>query len=330
MIAPIELNPKISLDVLILCRNEAPFLRTLGRSLESLFLPEGLEIRFKFFDNCSTDGSQQIINKFSISHKTLFTQKVNIGGFGNFKFAYTKIDADYFMFMDAHDYLTSMYFHDFYSSVLSLPNKKFAHIGRIITLAESSNMFFPAEIQNKMEFSRNNNYRAFQLVLFLFHNSIYHAIFPTKFCDIQNLIRSKSFIVDHLITHTGLAQCNIKYLENSFYVRRYREIVGPDFAHWVDNEIQTRSQRGLGDISNEINNTNIAIEISSLMQIKNPFYNKMLVYLLKGKYKTSRLPTFAYRIIRFLHNNLLPINRVFTSPGDIPDDIYIEVINMNK
>lgn len=313
-----------TLDILIPCRNEMAYLHILVNSLQNLIIPENLSVRFIFSDNNSTDGSYESLKLAPLNNKVLYLQEKDVGAWGNISFLLNKIEADYFMFIDGHDYISQFYLQDFYDETISRSSDS-AYIGNIITLQEIKNKFHPTHIQENYVFAKSKYVRSFQLCLFLFHNSIYHAIFPTRTIDMSKLTTAKSWSLDHLITHAGLANNELRYLRKSFYIRRYREILADDFTHDVSGEMVTRKQRGMGKSDLIINDLNIANEIINLSDFKNYLVKAFVQLLIHGKFNRSKFSIFVYRISRFFVGRILQSNPLKSVKTRIPVDIYGQI-----
>jgi glycosyltransferase involved in cell wall biosynthesis len=318
----------ITLDVLIPCRNEDLYLNTLINSFQNLTIPKNLSVRYIFSDNASTDGTYETLKNSKLENKIVFLQEKNNGGYANFNFLLNKVQADYFMFIDGHDYLSKFYFEDFCHQV-NLHSSNTAFIGDVITLQENKGKFYPVSVQARYQFSKICSLRNLQLSIFLLHNSIYHSIYPTKQINMEVLKNAKSWSLDHLITHAGFANCELKYLTKSFYVRRYREIIGDDFSHNISGEVISRRQRGLGENTLIINDNNIANEIISVTKFKNNSIVKNLIRLLiNGKFRNSHLSYIFYRVLRFISSKILQINPSHLQSKSISKEIYDEVIEL--
>jgi glycosyltransferase involved in cell wall biosynthesis len=318
----------ITLDILIPCRNEDLYLDTLINSFQNLIIPKNLSVRYIFSDNASTDGTHETLKNSKLENKIVYLQEKNNGGYANFNFLLNKIEADYFMFIDGHDYLSKFYLENFCHYV-NLHSSNTAFIGDVITLQEIKGKFYPVKVQKRYQFSKISSLRNLQLSIFLLHNSIYHSIYPTKQINMEVLTNAKSWSIDHLITHAGFANCELKYLDKAFYVRRYREIIGDDFSHNISGEIISRRQRGLGESTLIINDNDIANEIISVTKFKNNLIVKILIRLLiNGKFSNSYSGYFFYRVSRFISNKFLRINPSYLQNKSISKEIYDEVTKL--
>lgn len=295
-----------SLDILVPYRNEANFIGELLLSLESLTLPDDLKVNFIFSDNASTDKSVDIIKNSNLKNLFLFQQSKNIGAIQNFIFLLKKSKSDYFMFIDGHDRISPNYLVEFFKNATIYGSENLAYIGHVIELNESSGIFMLGEVQNQLKFSRYSRVRKLQAALFLYHNSIWHSIFPRKFFqDISEQTREvHSF--DHLVTYIGLANCNLKYLDGTHYIRRYRQIVNRDFSHLINGEVVSRAERVQGESKVSINDLNIA----NHLRLNKSYESKLTLrlffcWLIDKKMNKSEPGYTIFRMIRFFMNRIL-------------------------
>jgi len=314
-----------SIDILIPCKNESQYLPALFQAIRNLKIPIGLNVRFLFSDNNSSDNTIGMLNELELENKVLFFHKQDAGTRDNLLFLLSKVESEYFMFVDAHDYFTSNYLSDFYEELINSNDFNKAFVGKIISLNEVDSNFVPTEIQNNCIFSRFKKIRILQLVLFLFHNSIYHAIFPTHQINRKLLENSKSFTLDHLITYSGLSNCSLKYFESSYYVRRYRSIVGPDFTHYVNGEKITRHQRAVAS-NNTYTDQVLNYDVRSLIiQNHGKLFSLLSFLLISGKHTSNVYSKLIYRLTRFVFNKILFLNPFKPELIVIPRSIVAEI-----
>ncbi len=300
-----------TIDVLIPCYNEIKYLPALFESLKKLKIPPGIEVRFIFSDNASDDGTYEFLRSTDLNHKKIYTHKENLGGTTNLMFLLTKIQSDYFMYLDAHDFLTEDYFFIF-SQLLNNSICSDVYIGDIVTFKEVDNKFVITELQNRFKFSNNSQVRQIQLALFLFHNSIYHSIIRKDAIDIAFLTKNRALTFDHVITHSALVSGNIQYLNGCYYVRRYRKLLGADFTHDVNGESISRYDRASGfrkDLSNE-KLSKIIGQISLLVGGK--IYSVFISFLIKGKFEKLSFNYVIFRAFRFICSRILKLNPLIT------------------
>lgn len=301
----------ITLDVLIPLRNEGLHLQELLASFEKQQIPKELKVRYIFSDNFSLDDSIPLIKNSHLQNMEIHSQKSDIGGFGNFHFLLNQIKSDYFMFIDGHDLLSENYFDQFYEAVKNdlIKDQYFSYIGDIHSLVEENNQFKVTDIQTKMILKKSNLIRALQLTMFLGHNSIYHCIIPVNKINIQGIRNSKSWTIDHLITHAALAQTNLKYLKNVSYIRRYRKIVGPNFSTIINNKLVSRQERGQGELNFQINDRNLHHEIIGVMDSKILFFFKIFLKLmLRLKYSKNKSSLIIFRFFRYVLDKFFSLN----------------------
>lgn len=77
----------------------------LSSTIESVIHQSYKNIRIIISDNCSTDSSFEVAKKYALvdNRIELFQHEENIGAIENFRFALSKGDTEYFMWMGAHD-----------------------------------------------------------------------------------------------------------------------------------------------------------------------------------------------------------------------------------
>jgi hypothetical protein len=302
---------QVSIDILIPIRNESEFLPELLLSLSELSIPKEIKVRFIFSDNCSTDDSYQILNQSGLQNKVLFKQKTDIGGIGNFLFLLKNIESDNFMFLDGHDKLSSNYLVEFRNAYLSGYPNKYMFIGDVTPLIEYKNFFNSSDVQKRFRFKKSALIRKFQSVLFLYHNSIWHSIFPSDIIDENTMLSIKTLSLDHLLTYIGLANYQLKYLDNAIYFRRYRKILGPDFTHIIANNKVSRTERATGEINSLLDDKNIGFCLSKIEKFeKNMIMRIFLSRLVSMKFKKSGFSFFVFRIARFIFNFLFKLNPI--------------------
>jgi hypothetical protein len=314
-----------SIDILIPCKDESLYLPSLFEAIRNLKIPVDLSVRFLFSDNNSSDSTVGMLKELELEGKILFLHEQDVGTRNNLLFLLSKVESEFFMFVDAHDYFTSNYLSDFYEELNSSNDFNRAFVGKIISLNEVDSKFIPTDIQDNHNFSRFSKIRVLQLVLFLFHNSIYHAIFPTQHVNRNSLASSQAFTLDHLITHSGIGKCNLKYLESSYYVRRYREIVGPDFTHYVNGEKVTRYQRAVAN-NDVYTDKLINHDVKNLIRENHgKILSSLSFWLISGKHTSNVYLKVIYRLTRFVFNKILFLNPIKIDSSMIPHEILEEI-----
>lgn len=305
----------VTIDVLIPCYNERKYLPALFESLNKLKVPPSIVVQFIFSDNASNDGTYEFLRNTDLKNKKVYTHKENVGGTSNLIFLLTKIQSNYFMYLDAHDFLTEDYFCKFNRFVTNNINSDI-YIGDVVTFKEIGNKFEIVQLQNRFKFSNNPKLRQIQLALFLFHNSIYHSIIRKDAIDILFLAKNRTLTFDHVVTHAALVSGNIQYLDGCFYVRRYRELLGPDFTHDVNGKSISRYDRASGfrqDLSDK-KLSKIIGQISLLVGGK--LYSAFIAFLIKGKFEKLSFNYAIFRAFRIICSRILKLNPSIT-------DVYI-------
>lgn len=297
----------VTIDVLIPCYNEKKYLPALFESLNKLKIPLGIEVRFIFSDNASNDGTNEFLRNTGLKNKKIYTHKENLGGTDNLMFLLNKIQSDYFMYLDAHDFLTEDYFCNF-SQLVTNNICSDIYIGDVVTFKEIDNKFEITDLQNRYKFSNNSRLRQIQIVLFLFHNSIYHSIIRKDAIDRVFLAKNRTLTFDHVVTHSALISGNIQYLDGCYYIRRYRKLLGADFTHDVNGKSISRYDRASGSRQG-LNDNKLPKIISQInLLVGGKIYSTFISFLIKGKFDKLSFNYVVFRACRFICNRLLKLN----------------------
>jgi len=319
----------ISVDVLIPCHNEEKYLPALCESLNKLKIPQNIKVSFVFSDNASTDGTSEYLKKIDLKNKIIYSHNQNIGGTSNLIFLLSVIQSDYFMYLDAHDFLTENYFFNF-SLLLTNSEVSNIFIGDIVTLKEGDTKFEICGLQERFKFLQNPILRQLQLALFLYHNSIYHSIISKKMVDIAFLAASRTLTFDHVITHAALAKCNLVYLDGSYYVRRYRRTLGSDFTHDVSGQKISRFQRAAGPNSS-LDNYQLHRIIGRInLQIGGKFFSRLISFLIKGKFFMFTFNFGIFRVIRLGCSKLFVLNPIVNEERKLSKRVMDEIYKYEK
>jgi len=88
--------------------NEEVFL---ARTIESALNQDYKDVEIVISDNCSTDNSLKIAKDYASKNNNVkvISPSENVGAIGNFIFLLNAIDAEYFMWLGAHDTITENY-----------------------------------------------------------------------------------------------------------------------------------------------------------------------------------------------------------------------------
>jgi glycosyltransferase involved in cell wall biosynthesis len=314
-----------TIDVLIPCYNEKKYLPALFESLNKLKIPTNMEIRYIFSDNASNDGTNEFLKNTGLKNKIVYTHEENLGGTNNLIFLLTKIQSDYFMYLDAHDFLTENYFYNF-SEILNESICGDIYIGDVVTFKEIEDKFEIIELQDRFKLNNNPRLRQIQLALFLYHNSIYHSIIRKEAINTAFLGKSKTLTFDHVITHSALVFGNIRYLDGCFYVRRYRKILGADFTHDVNGRNISRYDRAAG-FRRDLNDSKLSKIIGQIcLLVGGRLYSTFISFLIKGKFERLSFNYIFFRVIRFISNRMFRLNPLLTQKRELNqftcDEIY--------
>jgi hypothetical protein len=305
----LKVDKKVKLDVLIPVKNEFEFLHELLQDLKNLVIPQNFSVRYIFSDNSSTDQSYNLLKNFDLNNKILFRQPQDIGGVGNFQFLMKHLDCDYFMFIDGHDRISSNYIEQFSLAHNKNFPEEFIYIGAIVPLIEESNQFVFSFEQSRYKFSDYKTMRKFQFVCFLYHNSIWHSIFPVRDLNLVQLIEMRIFSFDHLLTYAGLRKYNLKYLDHARYFRRYRRVVGNDFSHFINNRILIITERASGSNNSLVSDQKLGYNIGKLEKIdKNFLLSGLFNFLLTAKDRKKGVNYLIFRFFRFFLGRFFRLN----------------------
>ena len=298
-----------TLDVLIPVYNEASYLEETLKALCACKIPSDLHIRLVFSDNASDDESLKTITAFNFPFETkIFPQSTNLGGRGNWEFLLDQVQGDFFIFLDAHDLITSDYFIAFQDLLKSHSDNFFAFIGAEIALNESQNGYEVQPKEWQYFFSENSRIRVWQLIFELGPNTIVHSIFKTSDFLFTEISHSKVYTFDHLITHIGLLKRNLWVETKVNYIRRYRKVVGVNFTHEVASGLfESRVQRVIGSSRREFSDKFLAKEIFQITKSSIPFGMKFFAWaLLKLKYSDRTSSVIIFRILRKIFRTVTP------------------------
>ena len=319
----------ISIDVLIPCHNEEKYLPALCESLNKLKIPQNIKVSFIFSDNASTDGTGEFLKKIDLKNKIIYSHNENMGGTSNLIFLLSIIQSDYFMYLDAHDFLTENYFYNF-SHLLTNSEVCNIFMGDVVTLKEDDTKFEICGLQERFKFLQNPILRQLQLVLFLYHNSIYHSIISKEMVDIAFLAASRTLTFDHVITHAALAKCNLVYLEGSYYVRRYRQTLGSDFIHNVSGQKISRYQRAAGPTKSLDNNQLHKIIGGINSRIGGKFFSHFISFLIKGKFFMFTFNYGIFRVLRLGCSKLSDLNPIIDEERKLSKRVSDEIYKYEK
>ena len=241
-------NDIVSIDILIPCFNESIFLTGLFDALLKEEIAWGAGFNVIFSDNNSQDNSLEIAKSYlgKFQNLKIIKQEVNVGSRDNWARLLEASNGNYFMFIDAHDLVTSGYFSALKSRILQgspglilMGNKqKMIVSGEEISLRPDNYRY---------NFSKIPRIRFWQCVFYLSHCTEIHSAFPASSRNVKLLLRSLTFNYDHTYMFYALLNHRIEYIEGGGYVRRYWESNDSDFSHINSTGIsETRLERAVG------------------------------------------------------------------------------------
>ena len=224
------MNPFKKIYVGIPVYNEEKYLE---KTLLSLLKQDSDDVTFHVADNFSTDNSWDIINDVCARDRRflLTRQEKNIGAFGNFKYLYDVADSELFMWMGAHDYISSGFIRAAID-VLDTQHHIVMVSGSPYKFIDDDELFLMEDAVYHFTHKRLGRY--LQSVRMLSNCTIAYSVFrKNALMDFQfrKTISNDHVLLSHLLWHGQL-----HYLENECYFRRY----------FNSERLQTQSQRITG------------------------------------------------------------------------------------
>lgn len=98
-----------TIDILLMTYNQEKYVREAMEGIAMQRVDEDVKIRIIVADDCSTDGTMDIIKTFALKHKAewvFMPNKKNLGIAGNYKRAIAATTADYVAILEGDDYWT--------------------------------------------------------------------------------------------------------------------------------------------------------------------------------------------------------------------------------
>ncbi|MNZ64055.1 putative glycosyltransferase EpsH [compost metagenome] len=172
-------------------------------------------------DNCSTDRTLEIIRD-TVGHDDrfdVFQQHTNLGSFENFKFVFENTESEYFLWLGAHDYLSTDYLA---SAAKILDEDQSTSMACGLPYAVFNNKISGPTEGAIYEFSEGAPAeRYIRSVAGLTNCTVFHSLFRREALnsfDFRKVISCDHVIISHLLWHGKL-----KYANNAKYYRRYFE-----------------------------------------------------------------------------------------------------------
>ena len=172
-------------------------------------------------DNCSTDRTLEIIRDTvgNDDRFEIFQQHKNIGSFENFKFVFENTESEYFLWLGAHDYLSTDYLE---SAAKILDNDQSTSMTCGLPYAILNDKISGPTEGAVYEFSEDSPVeRYIKSVARLANCTVFHSLFRREALnsfDFRKVISCDHVIISHLLWHGKL-----KYASNAKYYRRYFE-----------------------------------------------------------------------------------------------------------
>ena len=101
-----------TIDILLMTYNQEAYMREAMEGIAMQRVDEDVKIRIIVADDCSTDGTMDIIKTFALKHKAewvFLPNDKNLGIAGNYKRAIAATTADYVAILEGDDYWTDAY-----------------------------------------------------------------------------------------------------------------------------------------------------------------------------------------------------------------------------
>lgn len=175
--------------------NEAPYLSS---TIESAVQQTFKNIRIILADNCSTDSSAQLAEKYAGKDNriSVFRHSINHGPTHNFQFVLDKANSKYFAWLGGHDEFNDNYIENAVRALEENENAVIAYPGGI-TIDKNGELI--SAIQDDYDTSGLRPYRALYKILQNFHNGyVIHGVFRTEILrkiPFKKVIGSDMFIV---------------------------------------------------------------------------------------------------------------------------------------
>lgn len=296
------IKKKYDIEIIIPCYNEEEFLSEAVNSVIRAREKSSLKIAILISDNCSRDKSMSIAQNFmsTFNDVRVIEHKKNIGARANWINALKTVNARYFMFLDAHDFLSEGYFLEV-ENLLATNN-----LQDIILMPNEYMVFQDSETPTsrypyQYKFHKNPKIRFWQLLFYLGHATEIHSIFPFNKIDLNLIASSKAYSFDQLVLFIFCLKYSSIYLESAYF-RRYKTVVSGNFSYVNSHgESESRFERVSGDSEEQVSDHFLIEEIIYSSSLNINGLNKRLVrFLLRGKYMSKVLGYFCYRVGRKL------------------------------
>ncbi|MGB3424337.1 MAG: glycosyltransferase family 2 protein [Castellaniella sp.] len=190
----------------------------LARMLDSLKAQTCDDVKYLVCDNHSTDGSWELIRERCAGDArfVLYRHVENIGAAKNTEFLIDNSRSEYFMWLGAHDYISSGLLKESVECLDDCPDislvagKPFRFVG------DSKPVFMPEAVY---EFSPRRLERYLQSVRLLTNCTIFYSTIRRSSLEGMEFRRVRG--LDHVILSHLLWYGDVRYLDNEIYFRRY-------------------------------------------------------------------------------------------------------------
>ena len=291
-----------SLEVLIPCYNEQLHIAATIDSILNASLKWPGKFTLIISDNHSTDGTQEVLEKYIIDQRVVtLGNEYNLGAKENFFKLFASSAADYIMFMGAHDQISSNFFEDIFKKLNENTPKILAGIEK--QLLKKNNIWqIGPEIPEKYNFSRYRFIRMTQAILYLHKSTEFHSVVPRKLLLNKQIEKSRTLAIDHLVLYILLSKCNLEYVEGAYFIRRYEENIGDFYARLNSGgELEDRLERATGKSKIPAQDRFMGLEIFQILKGDVNFIERIFyMLLLNSKNSQHFIIRSPYRLIRYL------------------------------
>jgi protein O-GlcNAc transferase len=299
----------VSIDILIPCFNESIFLRGLFDILLKEEMAWGAGFNVIFSDNNSQDNSLEIAESYleKFQNLKIIKQELNVGSRDNWACLLKASSGNYFMFIDAHDLVTSGYF-GVLKSRISQGSPGLILMGNKQKMIVSGEKMSMRPDNYRYKFSKISRIRFWQSLFYLSHCTEIHAVFPASSRNADLLSRSLTFNYDHTYMFYALTNHRIEYIDGGGYVRRYWESSDSHFSHINSTGVsETRLQRAVGAQSKIVSNITMPDEVlQHWSRVLTKFEMRIAHKLLFLKYNTKYEEGLLFRVPRFIFGHFTP------------------------
>lgn len=213
--------------VLLVSYNHAPYIK---EAIESVITQKtSYKYKIHIFDDCSTDGTQDIINEYVHKYPELITSfptPKNLGAQGNIWRAYKSVDTKYCILLECDDYWCDPYKLQLQISAMERhPECSFCgHNTRLITLDEKCREYEEGTLCCRNAILKNKNVYEFEDFHFINDGGyipyVSARLIRSKCFDLSKIKYKESFLFDHTQFYYLLLKGKYYYIDKPMTVYR--------------------------------------------------------------------------------------------------------------